>query len=288
MPLRPTLRLRRGPPAACPGLLCAALAILIGLSGGTRAAAADAGESAPDSLIILAADAWPPYNCAADDTLEGYLVEVARAVFEPLGYRVEYRIVPWQRALAGTLAGTYDAALGASPAEADGLVLPATELLLSRAALFARADSDLRIAGPADLDPLSVGAISGYNYDGWLGLWLQANAERPDRVQLLSGDYPIRQNLQKLVGGRLDLVADNPASIAYTAGRLGLADLIRQVAISGDPEACHIAFAPAGGQGAHLAALLDQGVAALRQDGRFAAILARYGLRDWVEPRAPR
>ena len=287
MPLSPILRIRRGLPACRRGLLCAALAILVVLPAGTGAGAAD-GEAPADSLIILAADAWPPYNCAADDTLEGYLVEVARAVFEPLGYRVKYRIVPWQRALAGTLAGTYDAALGASAAEAGGLVLPATELLLSRAALYARADSDLRIVGPADLDSLTVGAIRGYNYDGWLGQWLQANAERPDRVQLLAGDFPMLQNLRKLVGGRIDLVADNPASIAYAAGRLGLTDLIRQVAISGEPEACYIAFAPAGGRGTRLAALLDAGVSALRRDGRFAAILARYGLRDWVEPGVPR
>ena len=161
-------------------------------------------------------------------------------------------------------------------------------MLRSRAALYARADSDLRIDGPADLDSLTVGAIRGYGYDGWLGTWLQANADRPDRVQLLSSDYPMRQNLQKLVSGRLDLVAGNPASIVYTAGRLGLTGHIRQVAISGEPEACYIAFAPTGGQGAHLADLLDAGVAALRQDGRFAAILARYGLRDWVVPGVPR
>ena len=287
MPQRPILRIRRGPPAGRRGLLCAALALLVALSAGTSAGAA-ADPVAADSLIILAADAWPPYNCAADDSLEGYLVEVARAVFEPLGYRVEYRIVPWQRALAGTLAGTYDAALGASAAEAGGLVLPATELLLSRAALYARADSHLRVDGPADLDSLSVGAIRGYSYDGWLGRWLQANAERPDRVQLLAGDFPMVQNLHKLVSGRIDLVADNPATITYAAARLGLTDLIRQVAISGAPEACYIAFAPADGQGIRLAALLDAGVSALRRDGRFAAILARYGLRDWVEPGVPR
>lgn len=284
MPLLPILRIRRHRPAGLLGLLLAMLAIL----GGPPPVADAATDADADSLIILVADAWPPYNCADDDTLEGYLVEVARAVFEPLGYRVEYRIVPWPRALAGTLAGTYDAALGASPPEAEGLVFPHTELLLSRAALYARADSDLRIDGPADLDTLTVGAIRGYEYDDWLGRWLQANADRPDRVQLLSSDYPMRQNLQKLVGGRLDLVAGNPASIVYTAGRLGLADRIRQVAISGDPEACFIAFAPTDGQGARLAALLDDGVAALRQDGRFAAILARYGLRDWTVPEVPR
>jgi polar amino acid transport system substrate-binding protein len=44
--------------------------------------------------ITLAADEWPPFNTRLNNKGEGYLVDVARKVFEPQGYTVIYENMP--------------------------------------------------------------------------------------------------------------------------------------------------------------------------------------------------
>ncbi len=50
--------------------------------------------------ITLAADVWCPFNCNPGGDPPGYMVEVAKAVFEPRGHTVTYRVLPWARAVA--------------------------------------------------------------------------------------------------------------------------------------------------------------------------------------------
>lgn len=47
--------------------------------------------------IVLVADEWPPFNTLPSGKHQGYIVDIAREIFEPLGYTIDYRIVPWTR-----------------------------------------------------------------------------------------------------------------------------------------------------------------------------------------------
>jgi polar amino acid transport system substrate-binding protein len=97
--------------------------------------------------ITLVADEWCPYNCAPGDAKPGFLIEIARRIFEPAGFGVDYKIVPWARAIRDARAGRYTAIVGAIRSEAPDFVFPETAAFPSGTHAFVRAGSDWRYAG---------------------------------------------------------------------------------------------------------------------------------------------
>ena len=123
--------------ARIPGVVrgfLAALAAVVLLHGGTAAA----------GTVTLVADEWPPFNMAPGGPRQGYMVDIAREVFEPLGFTVEYRTMSWVRALDDVMAGVHDGVIGATRAEARSLVIPEECLGLDRLAFYVRKDSQWR------------------------------------------------------------------------------------------------------------------------------------------------
>ncbi|MCF8076816.1 MAG: transporter substrate-binding domain-containing protein [Desulfotignum sp.] len=68
--------------------------------------------------LLRAADPWCPYNCEEADPHPGFMVEMARQVFEKHGIRVTYVTVPWAHAIYGTRTGQYDGIIGAGRIDA--------------------------------------------------------------------------------------------------------------------------------------------------------------------------
>lgn len=49
--------------------------------------------------IEIQADEWCPYTCQPNSDREGYLIDIARTIFEPIGHKITYVTTPWNRAL---------------------------------------------------------------------------------------------------------------------------------------------------------------------------------------------
>ena len=233
-------------------------------------------------MVLLVADAWPPFNATAGDDPEGYFVDIARAVFSEAGYTVDYQNVPWKRAIQGTHDGLFDGAIGASRTDGAGLVFPEEELARNRLAFYTRADDDWCFNGEQSLDGVSLGVIQGYDYRTWLLDYIERYQEEPERIQVMSGENPLEQNLVKLCNQRVDVVVDTDASIRYLAHQSGITDQIRKAGAGEEVAFCYIAFSP-NERGRELAGILSDGIRELRRSGRLAEILSSYGLTDWQE-----
>ena len=59
--------------------------------------------------IILAADMWCPYNCEPDSKNPGFLIEMAKIIFEEHDIEIEYRLMPWSKALDAVKNGSIHA-----------------------------------------------------------------------------------------------------------------------------------------------------------------------------------
>lgn len=243
--------------------------------------AAPAGGGHREKQIVLVADAWPPYNNAVGEEREGFMIDVARAVFEPLGYEVVYRNVPWKRALLGTQQGIYDGAVAASRVEGPGFVFHECELLRNHVSFYVRRDSSWEFRDRSSLDGVALGAVRGYDYVDWLNEYIEANESTPERVQVVAGNNPLRQSLKKLVAGRIDVLVGNEGCIRYVARQLGLLDRIRLAGSDPTASYCYIAFSPATGRGAEQAAILSRGIRELRASGEFARLLSSYDIPYW-------
>ncbi len=229
------------------------------------------------NTIVLRADPWCPYNCEPGSERPGYLVEVTAEAMAMFGHKVVYETVSWSRGLQQAADGEINGVIGAVPDEAVGFIFGPPLGRYSESLVF-RAGEARRIDAPSDLRGLRIGAITGYEHSATVMAYI--NEHRNDRsvVQFASGDEALRTNLQKLTAGRIDVVAESRAVIDYMIDAMGIG---AEVEVLDDPEVgdIFVAFSPARQVSTLYADQLTRGVAQLKATGRYAEILARYGLR---------
>jgi len=232
--------------------------------------------------ITLRADEWCPFNCQPEADKPGFGIEIARAVFTAAGHDLDYRLLPWTRALDECRKGAIAAVIGTTPTESPDFVFPAEMIARADNAMAVKKGNPWRYAGPASLDRLKVGIIQGYVYMGTIGDYLEAAAKAPDhkRLDTTGGDNALELNLKKLLAGRVDVVIDSGAVLTYKIQDLHLTDKV-ELAGSADLDPIYVAFSPALPVSKDLAALFDRSVADLRASGKLQAILSRYGQKDW-------
>ncbi len=255
----------------------AALGLLVGLIAGTAAHAA---------TISLRADPWCPYNCRPEAERPGYLIELARAVFEALGHRIDYRTLGWKRTIEAVRRGEVDGLVGAGVEDAPDLVFPDEPAGVAVPVIAVRRGEAFAFTGPDSLEGRVIGAILGYEFGGPVEDHLRRHARDPRRVQWVSGTDGAVQNLRKLLAGRIDGALDDRAVLAHYARELGLGDAVEFVEL-GVRQPIGLAFSPRRPEAAGYAQAFAEGIRRLRASGELARILARYGLVDWrAEPGA--
>lgn len=234
------------------------------------------------ATIRLRADAYCPTNCAPDAARPGYVVEIAREVFERAGHRVDYDVLAWQRAIADTEAGLFEGVIGAGPGEVPGFVLGAEPIGVWQLGVAVRPGQDISLDPSAPFENLVVGAVEGYGYgEDWIEDYVAAHGDDPSRVQLLSGAAALSTNLRKLAAGRVDCVPDSVGVLRYHTHELRLDGQIEVMPASQERSEVFVAFSPKNPRSQEWAALLDRGVRELRASGRLREILQAYGLEDW-------
>lgn len=227
--------------------------------------------------ITLRADPWCPYNCRPDSDRPGYLIELARAVFEPLGYRIDYRTMGWRRTIEAVRAGEIDGAVGAGFEDAPDLLFADEPAGIAIPVIAVRRGEGFTFTGPDSLGDRVIGAILGYEFGGPLEPWLRRHARDPSRIQWVSGVDGAVQNLKKLLAGRVDGVLDDRAVIAHYAAASGVRERIELVEL-GVQQPIGIAFTAAKPEGRFYAQVFGDGLRRLRASGELAEILNRYGL----------
>ncbi|THB80895.1 MAG: hypothetical protein D3926_04855 [Desulfobacteraceae bacterium] len=238
-------------------------------------------SQAVGETLTLVADEWPPFNGVPNSSQEGYIVDVARAVFEDQGIRVDYQVLPWRRAVEMTRDGMYNGVIGASKTDAPGFIFPEEELSRNFLSFYVRKGFPWRFTRPSDVEQVSLAVIAGYDYRQWLLGYIDSHRDNPDRIQVMTGNTPLERNLKKLINGRVDAVVDNEAVILNLAVKMGITHQIMAAGYGSEPSYIYIAFSPKKPQSGRYAKMLTHGVTQLRQSGKLAKILMTYGLKDW-------
>lgn len=234
--------------------------------------------------ILLAADPWCPYNCDGQEEHSGFMVDIARAVFEKNGYRIIYVTVPWARAIHGTRTGQYDGIVGAGRNETPDFVFPDIEQGLASHTFYVKKGNAWRYDGPASLDQVTLGVIRHYSYGLLFDTYIQQHKNDPARVQVISGESGLALNVRKLVANRIDVLIEDRSVFQYFLHQTGLSDEFDPAGIAG-LEPVYIAFSPNLADAPRYADLLTRGMIALRQSGALSDILKTYGLEDWSDKR---
>lgn len=233
-------------------------------------------------VITLVADEWCPYNCAPDGVAQGFIIEIAEAVYEPLGYSIEYKTMPWARAIYGVREGHFDGLVGVGKKEAPDLVFASDNVGEATHVFFVKRGRGWRYKGLESLDQIILGAILNYSYGQLYDSYIVHHKGNPNRIQLTSGEHGLSQNINKLMLGRIDAVVEDRAVFRYTSLEMGVIDNFVEVGTV-YYEDVHIAFSPKNDNAKEYAKLLSDGIKRLRASGKLASILSKYGLEDWAD-----
>lgn len=228
--------------------------------------------------ITIRADSWYPMNGDPGADKPGYMIELARAVFEPAGHTVDYGVMPWERAVNSVRSGDYDCVVGAYKEDAPDFIFPEESWGDDETHLWVTADSNWRYTGLDSLDGKNIGLIGGYAYADDFDAYTE---NHPGQVQFINANNALEQNIKKVIGGRIDTTAESPSVMRAKLKDLGMDGKLVSAGPLAEPVPMYIACSPATGNSETYTDLIDSGTRKLRESGELKTILDRYGLEDW-------
>jgi len=242
--------------------------LILGLATGASAA----------ETVRLRADMWMPYNGDPDSKTPGYVVELAKAIFEPQGIKVDYQMMPWMEALTNARAGKIDGVIGAGSAELEGLTAPQESIGEPRVVLLVKKDSTWKFENVTSLKGVRLGAIDGYTY--WESLDAYIKAGKAPAVVRFGGDTPLVDGLNQLKEGKIDVMPETMAVFVWTVKGMGMSPSDFRIAHTWQNEPIYLAFSK-DEKGVRYAKIFDEGMGKMRASGALATLLKRYGLAEW-------
>ena len=232
---------------------------------------------AESKTITLVADPWCPWNCE-DKSNPGIAVEVAKAIYEPLGYEVLYVPMSWFRAIEEVNNGTYTGLIGADKSipEVKDFIFPETAFSHFDDVYVLKLDSNFSYKDISSLKGKSIGIVANYHFLDEIGKYIEDNYNNPKIISQVTGVNGVEQNLKKLINGRIDMYLDDRAVILYNAKKLGIRNQIKVGGEIKEDLDHYIVFSPKLSESRMLAKIYDEGIKKLKISGEYQRIIKKY------------
>ncbi|MDY0162613.1 substrate-binding periplasmic protein [Desulfobotulus sp.] len=231
------------------------------------------GPAAAEKILIAACDPWPPF-VDPQHPKEGVSMEIIRAAYATQGYAIKLEYVPWARAEQGVKDGVYDFLPPTwMTHERQKYLLYSEPYAVNQIKFIKRKDDPFEFTGMESLKGKTIGIVRGYGYgDAFL---TATHFRREEANDLIS-------NTRKLIAGRIDLTLEDEI-----VARVRLAqenpNLLNDIsftrnALSRNP--LHIAAGLKNPKHQEIITAFNKGLAEIRKNGTYAAILASYGIES--------
>ena len=231
-------------------------------------------SGAESMALTLRGDDWPPYNTDPKSEKPGFLIEIAKAVFEPKGYTIDYQLSSWARAVKDVREGSIDMLVGAVASDAEGLLMTKTPQGYSDNHFYTLPGSTWTYTDAASLTGVTLGVVRDYTYTPAV----DARVASKERIIEVAGDHPLRQLLKLLEAKRVDALIENQLVMQWTLETLNRQHAVRDAGSAQARDTIYLAFSAKRSGAATRLELLEAGMTELKADGRLAAIYARYGV----------
>ena len=233
-------------------------------------------------VITLRTDLWCPYACDPKSDKPGFMIEIAREIFEKHGHSVDYDVLNWARAIDEVKMGKYNGLVGCSKfsSESEGLEFPNIANGVNTNFYWAPKESTWFYESPEILKNKKIGIVKSYSYGSTTDALIKANHKSFINV---TGNMPLLRMIQMTESKRLDGFLENPYVLAR-ALKVNHKDpeLFRMASANlSDQTELFIAFSAGHPKSKTYTKLLDAGMIELRKSGRLKVILERYGMTDW-------
>ncbi len=225
------------------------------------------GVCAQDNKLLIAGD---------EEKKGSYLLEITDAAFKRAGYEPGYALMPWVRALSGTISGQYDVLLGAYYTEERARsLLYSKPIGSSEVVLLKLKKRDISYEKIEDLKPYKIGSIRSSK----VSKEFDAAEETYLQMEYATDSEP---NIKKLLAGRLDLVVEKKARLQYLLDTVfkDYAYLVDYVQPPLERNYYHICVSKKHARAGKLIEDFNRGLQMIKDDGTFAAILREHGIME--------
>ncbi|MDF2177987.1 transporter substrate-binding domain-containing protein [Aliiglaciecola sp. CAU 1673] len=240
-------------------------------------AAAVFSASCMADTISIRADDWFPINGQPDAAKPGFMIELATRIFTEAGHEVDYKLMPWERAVDSVRKGEFDCVVGAYKEDAPDFIFPNENWGIDDTGFFVKEGDSWTYSGPDSLLQRKVAVINGYAYGDTLDKLIEDN---PSVFQGLGGSDALEKNVKKLEAGRADVIIESPSVMQAKLKEMGVSGIVLAGTLD-EPSEIYIACSPAKDSSKQYMDLVDKGTAKLRASGELAKIMESYGLEDW-------
>jgi len=225
-----------------------------------------------ETLVLAAPDARPT-TFLADGEPAGILVDVVTEVFRRTGRSVDIKIMPWARCLSEARTGTVD---GVFPIyrvpEREQFLTYSNEVLLPQLVVFfSRQDATTAFSGElSELRDVNIGIVRYTSYGKKFD-----QAVKDGTLHNIDLAHNIEANLDKLMHGRVALIANYRYGVLEAAEHLGLLAEIKEISPPIESVPSYLAFT----KQRDFAKPLDDfqtALASMKQDGTYDRIIGRY------------
>jgi polar amino acid transport system substrate-binding protein len=157
---------------------------------------------ANDNIVNIAVSNHPPFEYIGEDrSVSGIDIDIVTEVFKRAGYKVEFSLLPWMRAIDLVTKGKMDAIasiIGSS--KHSNMFIMSDPIAYSQNFFFKKKSLKVKPKDFDDLRQYSIGTLINYPYGKKFD---QANFPH---IEVMASTSPMIDNLKKLEAGRVDLI----------------------------------------------------------------------------------
>lgn len=225
----------------------------------------------------IRADNWCPYNCEPQSANPGYMIEILEQTAKASGNTLDYKHLPWSRALDDARNGTITGVVGVTDGDRTGLVL-SEKMGVDDGCFFVSEGSTFKYTGPKDLAKLgSVGVTQDYVYSDEFTEWRKTNE---GKIQSVVGNNTIETNAKKVKAGRIQAFLENSNVVGHARKTIPeLKGVVSSGCLSSSP--LYIGISAKNPKATEITKLVNARVADMKKSGELKKILDKYGMSAW-------
>ncbi|MBF0205910.1 MAG: transporter substrate-binding domain-containing protein [Oligoflexia bacterium] len=227
-----------------------------------------------EDTLSVCADIWMPFNGDPKSSTPGFMVEVIKKIYAEFDVKIDYRLMPWARAIKEVRTGSCIALIGAYKGDAPDFIFPQEYFSLGTDGFFVLSKkSDWQYQGIDSLKGMKLGCILDYSYGEEVNEYIKSY---PKQVDCIGGIDPLLQNISKLSAGRIDILVEDIAVFNWI---LDEKDMTGKIVLAGTGQKkmpLYIAFSPKAMRSNIFATFFDRGMRKLSKSGDLAALKKKY------------
>ena len=227
--------------------------------------------------LVLAADYWCPYNCYPNSELPGFLVEVVSRSLHIYGIDIEYRLMPWSKAMDAIADGEVDGIIGISDVKGRDLVATRLPLEYSSISAFTRSDIEWVYDGTSSLRGKKLGIIIDYVIDEAISHYLGSNyPSHPDWFMVQDSKNAVIESIADLMDGYSDVYIEDIRVVERYLGENNLTAIRNAGIVSKNKVPIYVAFSSKVPSIHKYIKYLEEGMASLKATGEYDDIREKY------------